>query len=134
MGIVHRDSPILDHGFTLIELFVVILILAILMAIALPLYVAATANSQKRACRENMRTIGNAAQADYYANQRSGYGFYFGGGGSVTVAKCPDLSAVPICPGGGTYTFQPGGPGGSKFAVQCSIGAHGTFYYGVDSQ
>jgi type IV pilus assembly protein PilA len=50
-------------GFTLIELLVVILILAILMAIALPLYLRAVRDSQRQTCRSNMQTIANAAQA-----------------------------------------------------------------------
>jgi len=51
------------RGFTLIELLVVILILAILMAIALPLYLRAVRDSEKQTCRANMQTIANAAQA-----------------------------------------------------------------------
>ena len=125
-----KSSP----AFTLIELLVVILILAILMAIALPLYISATANSQMRTCRENMRTIGNAVQSDYYANQRTAYNYYFTAGGSVTLAKCPDLNGVPVCPAGGTYKIQNGASGGAQFRVHCSISSHGDFYYGVDSQ
>jgi len=50
-------------GFTLIELLVVVLILSILMAVALPLYLSAVADSQKKTCRANMQTIANAVQA-----------------------------------------------------------------------
>src|SRR5258708_9821073 len=122
------------RGFTLVELLVTILILAIIMAAALPLYLSAVAYSQRRTCRENERTIGNAVQADYYAKQRSGYGFYFAAGGNVTVAKCPDLKAVPVCPGGGTYKIHTGSSSGALFEVECSIGSHGGFNYGVDSE
>ena len=123
-----------NSGFTLIELLVVILILATLMATALPLYLQATAYSQTRTCRENMRTLGNAVQSDYFRNNRSGYGFYFSAGGKVTLAKVPDLQAIPTCPSGGTYNFHAGGSSGSPFAVQCTIGAHGDYYYGVDTR
>jgi len=51
------------RGFTLIELLVVVLILSILMAVALPLYLSAVADSQKKTCRANMQTIANAALA-----------------------------------------------------------------------
>src|SRR5580698_7078706 len=51
------------RGFTLIELLVVVLILSILMAVALPLYLSAVADSQRKVCRANMQTIANAAQA-----------------------------------------------------------------------
>ena len=47
-------------GFTLIELLIVILVLAILMAVALPLYLGAVADSQLKTCRANMQTIANA--------------------------------------------------------------------------
>ncbi len=50
-------------GFTLIELLVVILILAVLMAIALPLYLRAVRDSNRQTCRSNMQTIANALQA-----------------------------------------------------------------------
>jgi len=50
-------------GFTLIELLVVILILAILMAVALPLYLRAVRDSNRQTCRSNMQTIANALQA-----------------------------------------------------------------------
>ena len=57
------------RGFTLIELLVVVLILAILMAIALPLYLNAVANSELRTCRSNMQTIGNAVHANRVATR-----------------------------------------------------------------
>jgi type IV pilus assembly protein PilA len=52
-----------SKGFTLVELLVVVLILAILMAVALPLYLSAIANSTKRTARANMQTIANAEQS-----------------------------------------------------------------------
>ena len=39
------------RGFTLIELLVVVLILAVLMAVSIPLYLSAVADSQKKTCR-----------------------------------------------------------------------------------
>ena len=51
------------RGFTLIELLVTVLILAILMAIALPLYLSAIADSERKTCRANLQTIANAEMA-----------------------------------------------------------------------
>ena len=51
------------RGFTLIELLVTVLILAILMAIALPLYLEAVKDAEKKTCRANMQTIANAVVA-----------------------------------------------------------------------
>lgn len=52
-----------ESGFTLVELLVVVLILAILMAVALPLYLGAISSSEKATARANMQTIANANQA-----------------------------------------------------------------------
>lgn len=52
-----------NRAFTLVELLVVVLILAILMAVALPLYLGAIRNSEVGASRANMQTIANANQS-----------------------------------------------------------------------
>ena len=60
------------RGFTLIELLVVVLILAILMSVALPLYLSAVGDSQKKTCRANLQTIANAVLASKIKNNASG--------------------------------------------------------------
>jgi prepilin-type N-terminal cleavage/methylation domain-containing protein len=47
------------RGFTLVELLVVVLILATLMAVALPLYLSSVSDSGTKTCRANMQTISN---------------------------------------------------------------------------
>ena len=44
-------------GFTLVELMIVVVIMAILVAVAVPIYSAVTANSRKKTCIANMREI-----------------------------------------------------------------------------
>ena len=51
------------RAFTLVELLVVVLILAILMAVALPLYLNAITESTKRTARSNMNMLINVEQA-----------------------------------------------------------------------
>jgi len=109
-------------GFTLIELLIVILILAILMAVALPLYLGAVGDSEKRTCGANMQTIVNAAQAykvraadhQYPADMDA----LVAGVGGVT-----DLTEAPTCPKGGSYTWDP-----NTATVTCSV--HGSFTAG----
>lgn len=130
-------------GFTLIELLIVILVLAILMAVALPLYLAAVADSQLKTCRSNMQTIANAEAA--YKTQSTGHVFT-----TVLSALNANLGSTPICPSAGTYsvvisdgtatanngtTVVPAG----GLVVKCNFAptggtAHGVFAPGIDSQ
>ncbi len=62
-----------SKGFTLIELMIVILIIAILVGIAIPVYIAAQKNARTRTCQANLRTIEGAvntyfADAEVYPN------------------------------------------------------------------
>jgi type IV pilus assembly protein PilA len=109
------------QGFTLIELLVVVLILAILMAVALPAYLNAVADSSKKTCRANMQTIANAVQAARVAARASDYSGWIGDVKTlVTGGKLLDLPAAPQCPDGGTYSVAAGIP----FTVHCSIPLH----------
>ena len=120
------------RGFTLIELLVVVLILAILMAVSIPLYLSAVADSQKKTCRANMQTIANTVQAARIKNNTADYSSFVG---AVSTTLEPDLQAVPKCPSGGAYTIANGSSGtASTFKVACDAAAgHGTFEPGVDS-
>ena len=123
-------------GFTLVELLVVVLILATLMAVALPLYLSSVADSSKKTCRANMQSIANAAQAWKVKNRAADFT------GLTMTALTPDLGAVPTCPDGGSYTIAttgsvPDDTGSSKpiptgsIGISCSIAAHGGFIPGV---
>jgi type IV pilus assembly protein PilA len=119
-------------GFTLIELLVVVLILAILMAVSLPLYLNAVADSQRKTCRANMQTIANAVQASRVKNQYNDYSVLIANG--VTTASLLDLVLLPVCPAGGSYTITNGSSGNAQtFKVNCSITTHGTFEPNIDS-
>ena len=51
-------------GFTLVELMIVVVIMAILVAVAVPIYSAVTANARKKTCLGNQREI--ASQINNY--------------------------------------------------------------------
>lgn len=123
-------------GFTLIELLIVILVLAILMAVALPLYLAAVSDSQQKTCRANMQTIANAEAA--FKTQDAAHAYT-----TTLTALNNNLGATPVCPNGGTYTVdistgsltaQNGStvPSGGLL-VSCSATGHGKFAPGIDS-
>lgn len=109
------------RGFTLIELLVVVLILAILMAVALPLYLNAVADSQRKTCRANMQTIANAEQAYKVKNPAHTYVAIASGADMSTVLT--DLQATPICPAAGSYSVTLNSSNGS-FTVHCSVPEH----------
>ena len=51
-----------DEGFTLVELMVVVLIIGILVAIAIPVFTQAKTSAQRKSCWTNQRTLEGAWQ------------------------------------------------------------------------
>jgi prepilin-type N-terminal cleavage/methylation domain-containing protein len=58
-----------DEGFTLIELMVVLLIIAILLAIAIPTFLGARNTANARSTQENLRNALTAEQSNWTSNQ-----------------------------------------------------------------
>ena len=61
--------PSTDDGFTLIELMVVLLIIAILLAIAIPTFLGARNTANARSTQENLRNALTAEQTNWTSNQ-----------------------------------------------------------------
>jgi len=87
------------RGFTLVELLVVILILAILMAVALPLYLAAIRNSTYRVARANMKTLANANIS--YRTQTGSFTYNI-----YDLVQSRDLTDDPTGPGQTIYILH----------------------------
>jgi prepilin-type N-terminal cleavage/methylation domain-containing protein len=107
-------------GFTLIEIMVVILIMALLLAIALPNFLRARETSRARSCQGNLRMIASAKEQWAMDNRKTGTDTPVAA--DLVTAYIKGASGVmPTCPGGGTYTI-----GNMVTWPACSIGTNST--------
>ncbi len=88
------------RGFSLVELLAVVLVLAVLAAVAVPLYVSQRRSAAGRACKANLSAISSAAAA--YALRTGSYPAAL----SSLVGAAEGLTEIPNCPLGGAYTWS----------------------------
>ncbi len=89
------------RGFTLIEIMIVVLIIGILLAIAVPNFVKARESSRAKACVGNLKQI-DAAKEQFAMDGKKATGATVGTGDIYGSDKY--IKTAPVCPSGGTYT------------------------------
>lgn len=101
-----------QRGFTLVEIMIVVLIIGILLAVAVPSFMNARERSRAQACRSNLRQIQAAKEQWAMANNA-------GQTAEPTQAQLsPEfIQTWPTCPSGGNYTI-----GNMGTNPTCSIG------------
>lgn len=116
-----KKHPILQRqGFTLIEIMIVVAIIGLLAAIAIPSFMHARAKSQATACINNLRQIEGAVQQ--FALEKGKHA-----GDPITYPddvtayiKLNSTGQIPACPGGGVYSLY---TVGSVPQAVCSLGS-----------
>ena len=104
------------HGFKLVEIMIVVLIIGILLAIAVPNFIRARESSRAKSCVATLKQIDSAKEQWAMDNKKTSadtpttanlYGTY--------------TKSTPSCPSNGTYTINAIGT-----APTCSVGTNNT--------
>ena len=97
----------LRRGFTLIEIMIVVLIIGILLAIAVPNFVKARESARTKSCVSNLQQIQAAKQQYAMDNKLAGTATVTGAQiyGSANYISGPVTG--PVCPAG-TAVYDPG--------------------------
>jgi prepilin-type N-terminal cleavage/methylation domain-containing protein len=107
-----------NKGFTLVEIMIVVAIIGLLAAIAIPNFVKARATSQANACINNLRKIEDAANIfALEKGKKTGDPITYPSDLTPYI-KLNSTGSIPGCPTGGTYSIN---VIGAKPQAVCSL-------------
>ena len=89
-------------GFTLVEIMIVVAIIGLLAAIAIPNFVKARTTAQKNACIANLKQIDGAKEQWALENKKSAGAAIVDSGVNAFLKG----STTPPCPGAGAYAYN----------------------------
>jgi prepilin-type N-terminal cleavage/methylation domain-containing protein len=107
-----------EKGFTIVETIVVLAIIGVLVAIAIPLMHFIVSDTEKRVCQENLRVMSGALETWKACHPTSNYP----SNEAVVSTLATDglLKEEPSCPSGGMYSCE-GGGSSSLPIISCSL-------------